>query len=149
MLLSPAERSGMMQHDLFTEWANKFVRRNDNEAGVDALKKRVRREGRGRLVDRSLSRSLVLDRTAQSDRGARTAQLATIGAHATPPAPLKSWGNVESIEPLTTNFFSRRVRSGEFAVGEPVLGGRLGTTRSVEREDATTHNSGPRVGAEH
>jgi len=36
--LSPAERSGMMQHDLFTEWANKFVRRNDNEAGVDALK---------------------------------------------------------------------------------------------------------------
>lgn len=113
--LSPAERSGMMQHDLFTEWANKFVRRNDNEAGVDALKNVYDEKEEGAWLTTVCPEawSWTELRNQIEEHGLRNSQrLAPMPTAST----AQILGNVESIEPLTTNFFSRRVRSGEFAV---------------------------------
>ena len=112
---SPAEKSGLLQHDLFSEWVRNFSARDDgNRDGINVSKHVYSDE------DGSWLTTLCPEAWTWSELRAQIQEHGLRNSQRLAPMPTASTaqilGNVESIEPLTTNFFSRRVQSGEFVV---------------------------------
>lgn len=112
---SPAEKSGLMQHDLFAEWAHDFSARDDGNRNGINVSKHVYNDEDGNWLNTLCPEALTWFELREQiqEHGLRNSQrLAPMPTAST----AQILGNVESIEPLTANFFSRRVQSGEFVV---------------------------------
>lgn len=123
---SPTERDGLLQHDLFAEWATKFTeidamhRKKNDEFTIDPTKHMYNES-----EDGSWLTAICPEAWTWTEMRAQIREHGLRNSQRLAPMPTASTaqilGNVESIEPLTANLFYRRVQSGEFIVTNQYL----------------------------